>query len=128
MRQKRYEFSKEVKREALKRSGGLCEAIGKRYGYEEYHRCNRNLAMGVEFDHYPLPAYDKYSAELCNCVAACKRCNQYAANHEDKPRAAKEKRVSDKHLGIKKTKQKIPSRGFKSYPSNTRDINEDVQP
>lgn len=129
MRQKRYEFSKETRREALKRSGKRCECVGKRYGYEPGHRCFRDLSCGVEFEHWPLPAYEKDSNTLENCLAACVRCNQWAANHEDKPRAAKEKRVADKFAGIKRVKQKIPSRnGWGFQPPKSKDINEDMQP
>jgi 5-methylcytosine-specific restriction endonuclease McrA len=125
MTQRRYEFSRKIKQEALKRSGGKCEATGARYGYPDFHRCNRDLAVSLEFDHYPLPAYQKGSDTLENCIACCKKCNQHAANNTDKTRAAKERRVNDKHLGIKRVKQKIQSRGFRPYPSNAKDINED---
>lgn len=125
MTQRRYEFSKAVKKEALQRSGKKCEATGARYGYPDYHRCNRDLSISLEFDHYPLPAYQAGSNTLENCVACCRKCNQHAANNTDKPRVAKERRVQDKHSGIKRVKQKIPSRGFQKFQTNARDINED---
>lgn len=37
----RYEFPKPVKRDALKRSGGLCEATGEVYGLEPGQRLMR---------------------------------------------------------------------------------------
>lgn len=125
MNQKRYEFSKETKREALKRSEGYCEAKGKRYGLAFNVRCNAKLSYGVEFDHYPLPAYEKDSNVVENCMPVCKSCHKFATCNEDIPRASKEKRVSDKHLGIKRVKQKIQSRGFQSYLSNTKQLQDD---
>lgn len=108
----RYEFSKQQKREILSRSGGKCECIGVRYGYPEGHRCNADLAYGLEFDHYPLPAYQEGSNTIENGLAACKRCNKYANNKFDTPRAAKEKRLKDKNAGIKKPKKKWDTKSF----------------
>ena len=123
---KRYEFGKPVKREALKRSENECEARGVRYGFPAGVRCCASLSKGTEFDHYPLPAYQPGSNTLENCVVCCPRCNQYANNKEDTPRAAKEKRIQDKHRGITKPKQKIPSRPFnQNYKSNTRQLREE---
>jgi hypothetical protein len=42
----RSEFSKPTKRDALKRSGQLCEAIGTKYGLDEGKRCNMPLSYG----------------------------------------------------------------------------------
>ncbi len=115
----RYEFSKPTKREALKRSGGLCEAIGERYGLEPGQRCNAPLAYGVEFDHYPVPATEKDSDGIENCVAACRKCHGYKTRSFDIPVQAKTKRVSDKHLGIK-PKSRLQSRGFpKAEPQHS---------
>lgn len=61
-----------------------------------------------------------------NMAPAHKSCHREKTS-TDAPVKAKSDRQRAKHLGIKKTKQKIPSRGFKSYPSNTRDINEDMR-
>lgn len=107
----RHEFSTKTKREALKRSGGLCEAVGAVYGLDPDQRCNGNLGAGVEFDHYPLPATDKGSDTLENCVACCKTCHRIKTSHYDLPMQAKGKRVRDRHLGIK-PKSKWTGRGF----------------
>ena len=116
----RYEFSKPTKREALKRSGGLCEAIGERYGLEPGQRCNAPLAYGVEFDHYPVPATEKDSDGIENCVAACRKCHGYKTRSFDIPVQAKVKRVSDKRLGISGPKRKLQGPGFrKAAPQNT---------
>lgn len=47
----RREFPKAVKREALLRSGGICEGEGHLYGLPDGVRCNRDLSYGVHFDH-----------------------------------------------------------------------------
>jgi hypothetical protein len=98
----RYEFSKPVKREALKRSGGFCEAVGKAYGLPSGQRCNAPLSHGVEFDHYPVPATERDSDSLDNCVACCKTCHAFKTRTLDIPVQAKTKRVSDKHTGVAK--------------------------
>lgn len=105
---RRYEFSKQVKREALKRSGGLCEAVGSVYGQPPNQRCNWTLSQGVEFDHYPEPATDEGSNTLENCVACCPSCHHFKTSTYDVPMQAKGKRVSDKHLGIKKPRNPFP--------------------
>lgn len=97
----RHEFSKPTKREALKRSHGLCEAVGAVYGLEPGQRCNAPLSHGVEFDHYPVPATEHDSDGLENCVACCRTCHSHKTRTFDIPVQAKTKRVSDKHLGIR---------------------------
>jgi 5-methylcytosine-specific restriction protein A len=114
-RSRRYEFSKETKREALRRSGKRCEAVGTVYGLEAGERCNAPLDGGVEFDHYPSPATDKGSDTLENCVAACKTCHGFKTRSYDIPMQAKGKRVSDKHLGIRAPSQ-LRSAGFPARP------------
>jgi len=96
----RHEFGKPVKREALKRSEGRCEAIGEVYGLSAGQRCNAPLSHGVEFDHYPSPAGDPGSDTIENCVSCCRTCHSFKTRTYDVPLQAKGKRVSDKHLGI----------------------------
>lgn len=126
-RSRRYEFSKQTKREALQRSGKLCEAVGTVYGLPPGQRCNAPLDSGVEFDHYPKPATDEGSDNLENCVATCKTCHRFKTSTFDVPVQAKTKRVSDKHNGISRPKSKIPNRPFGGYASNARDIRADMQ-
>jgi hypothetical protein len=98
----RAEFSKPVKREALKRSGGLCEASGPMYGLEPGQRCNAPLAYGVEFDHVVLEA-NSHDNSLENCAAVCVRCHGWKTRNHDTPMAAKTVRQQDKlGLGIRK--------------------------
>ena len=99
----RHEFSKPTKREALRRSGGLCEAVGAVYGLEPGQRCNAPLSHGVEFDHYPIAATERDSDGLENCVACCRTCHRFKTSTYDVPMQAKSKRIRDRHLGIKHT-------------------------
>lgn len=112
MRSRRYEFSKDVKRQALSRSNGLCEAVGEVYGLEPGERCAFPLGSGVEFDHYPLPATDEDSDTLENCVSCCPTCHKHKTSTYDTPMQAKGKRIRDKHFGIVKPKGRLQSRGF----------------
>ena len=104
-------FTKDVKRQALKRSDMECEAEGAFYGWPEGHRCNANLAYGVEFDHV-LARSNGGDGSLENCLAVCVRCHKHKTTQFDTPRAAKTKRQSDKHTGVVKAKGNWPSRKF----------------
>lgn len=107
----RAEFKKPTKREALRRSGGLCEAVGTMYGLDEGQRCNASLGYGVEFDHVILDANSKDNS-LENCAAVCVKCHKHKTRTHDIPKAAKTRRQEDKFgLGIKK-----PSRFPKPPP------------
>lgn len=108
---KRREFTKPTKRDALKRSCGMCEASGTLYGLENGHRCNAPLSGGVEFDHI-VRACDGGDNSLSNCAAVCKVCHAHKSARFDIPQAAKGKRMSDKASGIKAKTQPIPGRGF----------------
>ena len=107
----RREFTKATKREALKRSGGRCEAIGEWYDLRKGERCFGFLSYGVQFDHIDLDANSKDNS-LANCAAICPRCHRYKTAKIDIPKAAKTVRQQDKDLGIRAAKQKIQSRGF----------------
>ena len=124
----RHEFTKPTKREALKRSGGFCEAIGMVYGLEPGQRCNAPLSHGVEFDHYPIPATERDSDGLENCVAVCTTCHKHKTRTFDVPIQAKTKRVSDKHLGIHKPKHNWPKRPMnQAFQPRVRDIWADLE-
>lgn len=116
----RHEFSTKTKRQARERSGGFCEAVGTVYGLDPGTRCNAPLdSKGVEFDHYPVPATERDSNGLENCVACCKTCHGFKTCTFDIPVQAKTKRVSDKHLGIR-APSRFQSRGFeRAEPQRT---------
>lgn len=105
----RAEFTKPTKRDALKRSNGLCEASGRLYGLEDGQRCNIPLDKGVEFDHI-VRACDGGDGSLENCAAVCPTCHSTKTRKFDTPEAAKTKRMSDKAKGISKPKGHIQSR------------------
>ena len=109
---RREEFSKPVRREALRRSNGYCEAIGVVYGLKSGERCNTSLSKGVEFDHYPIRAADGGPGTLENCVAVCLACHRHKTTTFDIPNAAKGKRVSDRHTGVVSRRRKAGGRGF----------------
>lgn len=117
---RRYEFSKQVKREALRRSGMICEGRGTVYGLEAGQRCNAPLGNGVDFDHYPIPATDSGSDVLDNCVACCRVCHKFKSHTYDTPMQAKGKRIRDKDNGIKKRRRTIPGRRFSGEPIPSR--------
>lgn len=97
----RREFTKPTKREALRRSGGQCEARGTMYGLPLGMRCFANLAYGVEFDHVILDANSKDNS-LENCAAVCVKCHRWKTANHDTPLAAKTLRQQDDHRGINK--------------------------
>lgn len=103
----RHEFSKPTKREALRRSGGLCEAVGSMYGLDEGHRCSAPLGYGVEFDHVILDANSKDNS-LENCAAVCVKCHKHKTRTHDIPKAAKTQRQQDDHRGISKKPSRFP--------------------
>jgi len=96
----RHEFSKQTKRDALQRSGMLCEAVGALYGLPSTKRCNAPLSYGVEFDHVILDANSKDNS-LANCAAVCIKCHRWKTAKHDTPLAAKTVRQRDRHSGIK---------------------------
>ncbi len=112
----RLEFSKGTKQAALKRSGGICEAMGTVYGLEAGERCTASLANGVEFDHYPKSALDEESNGLDNCVACCPAHHKHKTRTFDIPMHAKGRRIrrnADPETR-KVTKKKRPSRPFQT--------------
>lgn len=97
----RNEFTKPVKRSALKRSGGQCEARGTLYGLPEGKRCGASLAHGVIFDHEDPDANSKDNS-LTNCVCICLPCNRHKTYKRDIPMLAKTQRQKDKNAGIRR--------------------------
>jgi 5-methylcytosine-specific restriction endonuclease McrA len=115
----RHNFSKATKKLAYARAGGLCEGTGSRYGKAAGERCRADLSIvPVEYDHWPLGAHAEGSNALENCVATCRTCNQWAANHTDKRVEAKLKRIQRKHgpKELRKVKAKIAGRAFQKGP------------
>lgn len=109
----RNEFTKATKRNALRRSGMLCEAVGRMYGLPTDQRCEADLGYGVEFDHIVLDANSKDNS-LDNCAAVCIRCHKWKTAKHDIPMAARTVRMQDKARGIRKPSTfKRPPQGMK---------------
>jgi 5-methylcytosine-specific restriction endonuclease McrA len=102
----RREFPKPVKREALRRADGKCEA----------ETCGVLFGVKFHFDHIIA---DGLGGEptLENCAVLCHVCHNKKTRQHDVPLIAKVKRISDKHNGIVGPKQKIQSRGFAKRPA-----------
>lgn len=108
----RREFTKQTRRDALNRSGFLCEAIGAMYGLPAGQRCNAPLSAGVEYDHIVLDANSKDNS-LENCAAVCPKCHRWKTSNHDVPMAARTVRMQDKAHGIRTAPAKpIRSAGF----------------
>lgn len=124
----RREFTKKTMREALKRSGMLCEAVGTMYGLKSDRRCNAPLSTGVEFDHIVLDANSKDNS-LENCAAVCIPCHRWKTAHHDIPMAAKTVRMQDKANGIKtRGAQPIRGQGFPKASKPERQTSKQTLP
>ena len=98
----RAEFSAKTKREALRRSGGLCEAEGSWYRLPEGPRCGAPFTQrGLVFDHVILEA-NSHDNSLANCSAVCLSCHRAKTTQRDVPLAAKTVRQRDKNNGLKR--------------------------
>lgn len=107
----RAEFNRATRQAALKRSGGLCEASGTRYGLAEGLRCNQALS-GAEFDH-DVPDALAGLNDLDNCRAVCKSCHRWKTSNVDVPSIRKADRIKAKREGTwVGSGAKLRSRGF----------------
>lgn len=95
----RAEFGKPVKRAALQRAAGRCEASGTLFGFDPGERCGNGLAYGVRFEHVNPDANSKDNS-LSNALAICPKCWRYKTDHYDLPLTAKTDRQFDKAHGI----------------------------
>jgi len=114
----RREFATKTRKQALKRSGLICEAAGPWYGLPEGQRCTRSLGAGVEYDHLILDANSKDSS-LENCRAVCPKCHAWKTANRDTPTAAKT--VRQQFMGMKtRPKAKIAARPKSPKPRAER--------
>jgi hypothetical protein len=103
----RREFGAKVRKQALARSGKVCEAAGDWYGLPAGQRCTRLLSYGVEYDHLILDA-NSHDNSLENCRAVCPKCHDHKTRTRDTPLAAKT--VAQSLMGMKtRPRQSIPS-------------------
>lgn len=112
----RREFTAKTRKQALKRSGMICEAVGEWYGING--RCQNSLAYGVEYDHIILDANSKDNS-LKNCAAVCIRCHDHKTRHHDTPLAAKT--VAQSFMGMK-TRPKAKIASAPKAPKPARDM------
>ena len=106
----RTEFTRETRREALKRSGLKCEASGPRYGLADGQRCNCSLSLGVQYDH-DVPDQLGGDNSLENCRAVCIQCHKIKTRG-DIQQIRKSDRQRDKASGVIRPAGKLRSAPF----------------
>lgn len=106
----RREFPAKTRKEALRRSGKRCEAVGAWYGLPDTQRCTADLSLGVQYDHLILDANSKDNS-LENCRAVCPKCHAWKTANRDTPTAAKT--VRQQNMGMKTGAK---GRGFSKAP------------
>lgn len=104
----RREFSKLIKRDAFVRADGKCEGTK-----PDGEPCAAKLTKG-KF-HYDHDIADGLGGEpeLWNCKVLCVVCHNEKTTKHDVPLIAKVKRIQDHERGIRTTRQKIQSAGFR---------------
>ncbi len=105
----RREFTRKTKAAAFLRCEGRCEYVD-----ASGARCEAKLSPGnFAFDHVVA---DSIGGEptLDNCAVLCRNHHDHKTHTIDTPRAAKTKRIRDKHLGIVREKRPWPKRPFAS--------------
>ena len=109
----RNEFTSATKREAKKRSGDRCEALGELYGLPVGQRCNADMnRTGFRYDHIDPDANSKDNS-LSNCCVCCPRCHGWKTTKRDVPMIAKTVRQRDKRNSIRKEATMPGSRNSK---------------
>ncbi len=101
----RREFTRATRAAAFLRAEGNCEHVD-----SDGCRCNIKLRPGnTHFDHIVA---DSIGGEptLDNCQVLCRVHHDIKTRTLDTPRAAKVKRIRDKHFGIVKPKRPWPKR------------------
>lgn len=99
----RAEFTSATKRDALKRSGDVCEGVGPIVGLKRGERCQNSLKHGVDYDHWNPDAHSKDNS-LDNCRCLCLKCHKFKTTKRDIPMIAKGKRQKDKARSIRRRK------------------------
>jgi hypothetical protein len=105
----RREFPSPVKREAYRRSGGICECHRIPHVFAE--PCGRPLGQGNTF--YEHVDCDGIGGPpiLDNCACLTKTCWKYKTDHFDKPIVADTRRLADRARNIKTVSgRRLPGR------------------
>lgn len=123
MTSRRAEFPANVKREALERSGGICECYLIPHVFKTF--CGASLGPGnTFFEHVNVDNFSKDNS-LRNCACLSKTCFKYKTANYDLPIIAKAKRNFDAHNGIVRPRRTLPGgRGDPFYftPGSTHPI------
>ncbi len=109
---RRNEFTTATKRDAHKRSGGICECH--RIPNWPYPVCGRPLGPGNTFYDHLDPDWFCGCNDLDNCAVLTKTCNALKTDRIDKPAIAKTKRVADRDRGISRTLKGRPLPGTRA--------------
>lgn len=106
----RQEFSKPVRREAHKRSGGICECYRiKGVPGLTPGGCGQRLSAGNTFYEHVDPDGAGGRPVLDNCAVLVKTCWRIKTDHYDRPVVAKVIRQHDRDIGIgRRTSAPIP--------------------
>ena len=102
----RQEFPSSVKREALERSGGICEC----HLIPNVFKVFCGLPLGVGNTHFEHVIPDNISKDnsISNIACLTKTCWRYKTDHHDLPIIAKAKRNFDTHNGIVRPRRTLP--------------------
>lgn len=101
---KRQEFSTKIRDQAALRAGDKCQICGMPFAGKRKH-----------FDHI-LPCALDGQPTLANCSVVCEPCHKAKTGQEDVPRIRKADRQRRAHLGARRPKALIKSRGFDHKP------------
>lgn len=108
----RQEFTKNTKRAAWERSGGICQC-----------GCGQRITT-PEYDHWPVPAALGGSNALNNCRVLDKRCHRKLTAEHDTPRVKKATRVFEKRINAREKRRGFP-KPPKGYDPWTRSMRND---
>jgi hypothetical protein len=116
MRRSRSEFPIGVKREALERSGGICECHLVPFLMKLYDGkpCGQKLGPGNCFYEHIEPDWITKDNSLGNCCCLVKTCWHAKTNSFDKPTIADVRRQTDRHFGIKAAPREVLVGTFRS--------------
>lgn len=91
-------------------------------GHCEYCMCK--IIGGAEY-HHEIPWEISRDSSYENCRCICTKCHRIVTSEKDAGDIAEVKRIERKAKGVTRPKQKIQSRGFKQFKSNTVDIRDE---
>lgn len=119
MRHSRNNFSKETKRLAFERSGGICEChLLAKAGIPGFSvdGCGSELGIGNTFYEHIETDYVSRRNDLDNCAALARTCWKLKTSTYDLPIIAKVKRNEDYAKGIKSDRKITGWRRFNGEP------------